>query len=327
MSNVLIIKLGALGDVVMATSLINQIQSFHSTDNLFLLTSSPFDAIFQTWKDLSIHTVKRNGLRNNLRTIAWIRKNHFESVYDLQSNDKTGLYCALSGIGKRIGNHPRFPYNYHPKRPYTGQCHIYDHMLNVLESAGIQTKQTAPSLPATNEEKRRIRLWLNENSLIKNNFIIIHAGGSRQHPEKRWPHHKQLAQILSTQNKTIVWVGGNEDAEVNDDLSSITGINASNLFTFSELAELGRYASFAITNDSGPMHVLSCSGIPVYAFFGPTNWRRSHAIGQKDRVISSQWATKRENLAKHKSELFCPISLEDISLSCVIEKLKEDKCL
>jgi len=101
MANILIIKLGALGDVVMATSLITQIQSFHSTDNLFLLTSEPFDTIFSAWKGLTVHTIKRNGFRNNLNAIAWIRKNNFAVVYDLQSNDKTGLYCALSGIHRK----------------------------------------------------------------------------------------------------------------------------------------------------------------------------------------------------------------------------------
>lgn len=288
MSNILIIKLGALGDVVMATSLINQIQDFHSSDNLFLLTSAPFDTIFHAWEDLTVHTVKRKGLLNTLRTIAWIRKNHFTSVYDLQSNDRTGLYCAFSGISRRIGNHPRYPYNVHPTTPYRGQSHIYERMLTVLKSANIQAQHIAPSLPASDEEKQHVKTWLKENRLVENNFIIIHAGGSKQHPEKRWPYHKQLAETLSAKNKSIVWIGGKDDIEINKGLSSITGVNASMQFTFSELAELGRYAYFAITNDSGPMHILSCSGVPVYAFFGPTDWRRNHAVGQKEYVITAK---------------------------------------
>ncbi len=294
MSNVLIIKLGALGDIIMATALINQIQSFHSTDNLFLLTSEPFDTIFHAWQGLTVRAVERKGFRNNLRTIAWIRKNHFACVYDLQSNDRTGLYCALSGIRRRVGNHPRYPYNVHPGISYKGQCHIYDRMLAVLESAGIPTKHITPALPATEEEKQRIKTWLKEHKLIKDDFIIIHAGGSKQHPEKRWPHHKQLAKILSAKNKSIVWIGGNDDIEINENLVLITGVNACLQFTFSELAELGRYASFAITNDSGPMHILSCSGTPVYAFFGPSNWRRNHAIGQEKYVITQEQAAEKK---------------------------------
>lgn len=295
MANVLIIKLGALGDVVMSTSLIKQIQLFHPTDKLFLLTSKPFDTIFQAWKDLNVHTIERKGLLNTLRTMAWIRKSRFDAVYDLQSNDRTGLYCAFSGITKRIGNHPRYPYNIHPEEAYKGQCHIHDRMLTVLKSAGIPAKPLLPALPASNEEKKNISSWIRENKLIENDFIIIHAGGSRQHPEKRWPYYEQLAKKLSAENKSVVWIGGNDDLETNKTLSSITGIDASKLFTFPELAELGRHASFAITNDSGPMHILSCSEIPVYAFFGPTNWKRAHAIGQKKHVITLYQTVKEQN--------------------------------
>ena len=316
MSNVLIIKLGALGDTVMATSLIKQIQSFHSTDNLFLLISAPFDTIFRAWKGLTVHAIKRKGLRNNLRTIAWIRNNHFASVYDLQSNDRSGLYCALSGISRRIGNHPRYPYNVHPEEPYRGQCHIFDRMLAVLESANIKAEYIAPSLPATDQEKQHVKTWLKENKLVKDNFIIIHAGGSRQHPDKRWPYYKQLAEALSARNKPIVWVGGNDDIEINQSLSSITGVNTCMRFTFTELAELGRHASFAITNDSGPMHILSCSGIPVYAFFGPTNWRRNHAIGQEKHVIA------REQSAENKDRQHQDLS--QISVEYVVSLLERD---
>jgi ADP-heptose:LPS heptosyltransferase len=323
MANILIIKLGALGDVVMSTSLIKQIQSCHSTDNLFLLTAKPFDTIFHNWGNLNIHTIERKGLKNSLRTVAWIRQNHFDSVYDLQSNDRTGLYCALSGITRRVGNHPRYPYNIHPEDSYQGQCHIYSRMLAVLESANIPVKPCTPSLPASEEEQLRIRTWLKENKLIDNNFIIIHAGGSKQHPEKRWPFYKQLATKLFAMDKMIVFVGGDDDLETNKQLSSIAGINASSMFTFSELAELGRHSSFAIVNDSGPMHILSCSGIPVYGLFGPTNWRRNHAVGQEGCVISAQ--TDGEPLINNSP--FRPVSLAAISTNIILNRLSSDGVL
>jgi heptosyltransferase-2 len=196
-------------------------------------------------------------------------------------------------------------------------------MLSVLESAGIPAAPCAPSLPASEEEKFHIRSWLKENKLIEKNFIIIHAGGSRRHPEKRWPYYEQLAAKLSSMNKTVIWVGGNDDLEINKSLSSITGINASNLFTFSELAEFGKHASFAITNDSGPMHILSCSNIPVYGLFGPTNWIRNHAICQESRVISAQIDGDSPLL----NSAFRPLSLKTISTNVVVNRLSSDGIL
>ncbi len=318
MANILIIKLGALGDVVISTSLIKQIQTFHSTDSIALLTSKPFHDLFQAWSGITTHSVERKGALNNLSTIKWIRKNKFNSIYDLQSNDRSGLYCAFSGAPVRIGNHPRYPYNLHPKTVYLGKSHIYDRMISVLESAGISAMPSLPFLPISEEGKQRVNMWVEKKGLAKKKFILIHPGGSSQHPEKRWPHYEKFAQMLSTKNKAIVWVGGADDREINNKLSSITGLDACMKFTFSELAELGRQASFAITNDSGPMHILSCSGIPVYAFFGPTNWMRSHAIGQERNIISAQINGK----TPHKNNnAFSPASLKSISAETVVNRL------
>ena len=36
------------------------------------------------------------------------------------------------------------------------------------------------------------------------------------------------------------------------------------------------------------MHILGASGIPIYSFFGPTSWVRSHVAGQRNRVFSAE---------------------------------------
>ncbi len=53
MSKVLIIKLGALGDVIMATPAIKQIQRHHHADEIWLLTSTPFFILFKNWEGLA----------------------------------------------------------------------------------------------------------------------------------------------------------------------------------------------------------------------------------------------------------------------------------
>ncbi|MBI4005557.1 MAG: glycosyltransferase family 9 protein, partial [Gammaproteobacteria bacterium] len=90
MEKILIIKLGALGDVVMATSLIQQIQKHHSLEQSWLLTATPFDRLFENWKDLKTLSFNRKGFKDNLRILVWIRKQKFGRLYDLQSNDRTG---------------------------------------------------------------------------------------------------------------------------------------------------------------------------------------------------------------------------------------------
>ena len=128
---------------------------------------------------------------------------------------------------------------------------------------------------------------------------------------------------MSAKDKPVVWVGGDDDIEINESLSSITDVNASGMFTFFELAEPGRHASFAITNDSGPMHILACSGIPVYGLFGPTNSRRSHAVGQGDRTISAQI----DGDPPIDNNPFRPLSLETISTNVILSHLSSEEVL
>lgn len=311
MANILIIKLGALGDMVMATPLIKQIQNYHENDNLWLLTTPEFTDIFKNWKGLNIIAFNRKGLIDFFRTASWIRKNKFDRIYDLQSNDRTSIFCSLAGAREIVGNHPRFPYKIHPPGKYTGQCHIYYRMLSVLQSAGMEATFETPCLPVTDKDHNYVNEWLQEKRLQGKPLVIIHAGASFRHPEKCWPYFSDLAEFLDHKGFSIIWTGAGADAAPNKLLSTKTGIDATNVFSICQLAELGRHARFAITNDSGPMHVLSASGIPVISIFGPTSWQRNHAIGQEKNVITL-----------NKEAGFKPVPLGRINADLVIAHLE-----
>src|SRR3972149_4960953 len=203
--------MGALGDMVMATSLIRQIQRHHAQDALWLLTAPAYLEIFNHWPGLNVTAFGRKGLRENIKAVAWTRNGDFTRVYDLQSSDHSAILCALSGIPDRVGNHPRFPYNIHPPDHYTGQCHIYERMLEVLRAAGINPLYTPPELPLSEEEKEFVLSWLRENHLLSRPFVIMHNGASPRHPEKRWPYFMKLALALKDSGYTIVWGGADNE--------------------------------------------------------------------------------------------------------------------
>ncbi|MGH8121041.1 MAG: glycosyltransferase family 9 protein [Gammaproteobacteria bacterium] len=318
MAKILIIKLGALGDIVMSTSLVRQIQKHHAQDELWLLTAPAYVEIFSAWPGLHVSSFRRKGVRPNFKAVAWMRNSGFARVYDLQSSDRSGLLCALSGIPERVGNHPRFPYHLHPVDKFTGQCHIHERMLEVLRAAGIAAQYAPPELPITPADRNFVAAWLCENELEDRPFVIMHPGASPAHPEKCWPCFPELACALNDYGYTIVWAGADNERNTIRQCASQVGIDACNIFSISMLAELGSHARFAVTNDSGPMHVLSCSGIPVYAFFGPTNWRRNHALGQAENIIVP---------ADSSPDKFRPAALGKITLAQVLQRLRERNLL
>lgn len=318
MARILIIKFGALGDVIMAAPLIRQIREHHAGDEVWLATAPAYLELFEQWDDLKVKAFERRGIGAMLRTLCWMRRCGFSRLYDLQSNDRTGLLCALSGVAVRAGNHPRYPYNIHPREKYSGQCHIHDRMRQVLAAAGIAVHNSTPCLPSSTVIREKITAWLRSHGLEEKQFAIIHAGASVRHPEKCWPHFEALARAMAGWPLPIVWIGTGADGEINARLAGITGIDATGAFSIVELAELGRHARFALTNDSGPMHILSASGIPVYALFGPTDWRRNHAIGQRAHVITP---------GNGADDAFRPASLDGISVDQVIARWRADKMI
>jgi len=318
MSRVLIIKLGALGDIIMATPIIKQIQQQHDCDELWLLTTPLFFNMFKNWKGLDVVAFPRQGLFSIPRSVRWIRQHKFDVLYDIQSNDRTSIISALSGIPKRIGNHPRFPYHHHPPEPYVGQCHAFERLNQILVSANITPAPQSPWLPKDKQGASFVKSWLYEKGLLDKQLVLLHAGSSKTHCHKRWPHFGELASVLEKHSYKVLWIGGEDDQKINRELAMEAGFDTSKVFDILQLIELGRLSSFAITNDSAPMHIFSCSKIPIYGLFGPTNWCRAHALGQQHRVITPTADINSQNNA------FKPQALDTLSVQKVLEKLKYD---
>jgi ADP-heptose:LPS heptosyltransferase len=196
------------------------------------------------------------------------------------------FWCALSGARERVGNHSRYPYTHHPETPWHGQSHIFTRMCAVLASAGIRDVPQTPVLPCDSVRQARVRAWLANHGLAPRGYVLMHAGASATRPAKRWPHFAGLAARVRAAGMRIVWLGSEPERALNASLCKDGDADATGQFDILELAEVGRSARCAVTNDSGPMHVLAAANIPVYALFGPSDWRRNHALGQADRVFA-----------------------------------------
>ena len=320
MRRILIIKLGALGDVVMATPLIGAIQAHHANSEIQLLTTPTFAPLFETWPNLELAAFPRRGWVNNAKIVRWLRRGDFDRIYDLQGNDRTALWCALSGATERVGNHSRYPYTHHPPTPWRGQCHIFERMVDVLASAGISEVGRLPSLPSDEAASQRVEQWLSKQDLKPQQFAVLHAGASVKRPAKIWPHFASFAARLAARGLSVVWIGSAADRRSNAALAAQTGIDARGAFEVAEIAVLGRYARFAVTNDSGPMHILSASGIPVFGLFGPSDWRRNHALGQAERAIACvDYAVKFKG--RSHADCLASVSVDDVFAKLAAENL------
>ncbi|MFO1434820.1 MAG: glycosyltransferase family 9 protein [Gammaproteobacteria bacterium] len=326
MAGILVIKFGALGDVVIATSAIRSIQLARPNKALWVMTGKMFANIFQDWPGVNLHAVERKGVFNTAKQLLWLRRQRFEEIVDLQSNDRSALLCALSGVAVRIGNHPRFPYTVYPPTFHGKDEPGYQRQALMLEAAGLPAPQPRPYLPLSAEQKAEVQTWLVENHLIDRPLALMHAGASPMWPAKRWPNFPALAKQITDRKIHVVWLGAGNDRSINAQFAQTVGIDATDVFSISQLAELARHARFAVTNDSGPMHVLSAAGIPVYGLFGPTDWRRCHAMGQRERALANSEscaACSRPDRATARDHT----CLSGISTEYVFNRLLQDKLI
>lgn len=266
MSRILIIKHGALGDVVLATGPFAAIRKHHHADHITLLTTAPFEGLLEQssyFDDIWIDTrPKLYSLFSFMGLITRIKRGRFTRIYDLQTSERTTWYYKLLGhkrpewVGIAPGcSHPH-------DTPERTALHTVERQRQQLAVAGI-----AP-LPLPDIS------WL-KSSIAKFNlpgrFALIAAGGSSHRPGKRWPavHYGDVCNWLVKKGITPILIGTTAEGAVLSTIETLcpSAINLQGKTDFAQIAEMARHAVFAIGNDTGPMHLIATSGCKSLVLF------------------------------------------------------------
>lgn len=267
MANVLVIKHGALGDVVLATGPFAAIQRHHAGDRLTLLTTDPF-------ADLA----RRSGLFDDVwidRRPRWwqwsavwelrnrLRAGRFERVYDLQTSDRTGAYWRLLGYPKPEWSGIVAGCSHPHATPHRGRLHTVERQAEQLALAGIA------NTPAPNLE------WLTADIgrfALPGRFALLVPGGAAHRPAKRWPveRYAQLARWLAARAFVPVLIGTQAEGAVLSAIAAAepTARNLCQDTSFAEIAQLARGAVAAVGNDTGPMHLIAtarCASVVLFS--------------------------------------------------------------
>ena len=138
---------------------------------------------------------------------------------------------------------------------------VIDGLSNQIELLGIKTLRT-PHLNWLVKEK------FDFNKIKNQNFFLINPGCSKKNFKKKWPavNYAKICTYLSSKNILPIIIGANEDkAEIEEIL--ILEKNVLNLFNKSPLSiifQLSQKAIGAISNDTGPAHLIAASGCFIH---------------------------------------------------------------
>ncbi|HEX2527053.1 MAG TPA: glycosyltransferase family 9 protein [Geminicoccus sp.] len=281
MADILVIKHGALGDVVLATGAMQAIVRHHPDDRMTLLTTAPYAKLLQStgwFADIIVDD--RPSLWTPIRLFGLIRRlaaKRFAVVYDLQTSRRTSLYFSLwpkpkprwSGIAKGCSDP-----DLQPEREL---IHTVPRLKGQLAQMGI-----------VDVPPPRVDFLQGDVTGLApaGPFALLVPGCAPHRPDKRWPatHYAQLAVYLVACGIRPVLIGTAAEA---DALKAIKeecpdALDLGGRTSFGQIASLARRAAFAVGNDTGPMHLVAAAPCPVLTLFSGASTPARSAPGWPD---------------------------------------------
>jgi heptosyltransferase-1 len=313
MAKILIVRLGAMGDILHALPVATAIRAALPDATMGWLVE-------ERWSELltaagrkaspnavspqkpvvnNIHTVDTRRWRQHflrpsataeiVGAIRRVKKISYDFALDFQGAIKSGLFARAGGAETSAGfadpreSGARFFYG---KRFSRHGEHVIEqnHALAVqaLQSVldGRELKPCAPQLPVDPSAEA----WADSEiaRLGIASFAIVNPGagwGAKQWPPQRFG---EVAKALAAHNiKTLVNASA-EEAELAGAVVESSGGNAFELrCTIGQLIALTRRARIFLGGDTGPLHLAAALEIPVVALYGPTDPARTGPFGTR----------------------------------------------
>jgi lipopolysaccharide heptosyltransferase I len=308
--HVLIVRLGAVGDVLRVLPAVRRIRSAFPGLRLSWVVEDLSRPLLEGHPDIdTVIPFPRRALRaaagrpDALLAIARelrdrLRRERFTAAIDLQSSFKSGCVTLLSGARRRIGFSP--PHCREMSFLFTTEwvalsspwLNRVDRNLEIAARLGAADGPAEARLPERPEEGGAAGALI--DTLVPRGapVVVLSPAVSRRqwHKAWPWPHYARLATLLhqSTGVKPIVVWGPGEEGLARSVVE--TAGSAATLAPPTDLRSLAallRRADLFIGADTGPMHLAWVTGCRVVALFGPTDPRLNAPRGDGHVVLRS----------------------------------------
>lgn len=298
---ILIIKWSALGDIVIASALFEDIFRAFPGREIHLNTLPTWQPLFADdprFQQVFAVDLRRPGknVRHSLQWLRHVRKTRYDLVIDLQSTDRSRLLLSLLWLGGRqipyrIGNNRQFPYNVVASTSHL-PAHPFDRMRAALAAGGIATLTPRPSLHIPSHTRERMRELMRSRSLVEGDYGVFFPGCQAAGYLKRWGAGRYAAlanQLHAAGLDKLVLIGSREEAEECRKIERQCGpwlVNLCGQTEIRDIVPLCGGASFMVANDTGTAHVAASVDRPMVVICGPTDPRRVKPLG--DNVVALQ---------------------------------------
>ena len=342
MTRVLIVRLGALGDVVHAIPVAAALRRAFPAARIDWLVSAKHREILDLVPVIDRRLVvndrastgsgrAEDGGSSLLGAIAELRRSRYDVAIDLQGLIKSAALARLSGAPRVVGFSSRYARERAARLFYTEAHdpgrgglydpretrHVVDINLGLLGLLGI----TAPAreFPIEDVDSDAARVMRQQTG---GRYALLNPGAAW--PNKRWPPARLAALAVALRARhglmsVVLWGPGEEPlaAEV------VAGANGAAVMsprtTIADLVALARRAALMVSGDTGPTHIAAALGTPIVGIYGPTRPARNGPMSALDVTVSRDAVCQCHHLRRCTRDRMC---LLDIEVAEVLEAVE-----
>lgn len=266
MKKILIVKIGAIGDVIMTLPVLKAIRSKYGKDTkITWIVGEISEPIIKEFDIDEVITVKESdlfgkGIIKKIKAIGriWIKifSEKYDDVFCFYNDWKyLILTCVVSLKPKRMKDISIIP----------GRQLSDEYVRLVLGKSEIKKEEKSFCLKFSNVKDTKYKT------------IVLAPGGAknilRDDDIRRWPinSYVNLTEKLLEKGYKVIITGSTSDLWV---VKYFQGLNVQSYVgktNIIELANLFSAVDLVITHDSGPMHIAGLVKTNLLALFGPTN--------------------------------------------------------
>jgi len=342
LQNILIYKIGNIGDIVCAVPSFIAIRRAYPEAKITLLTSpgqegaiGAKELLMGVWylDELRVYYAEDiDSWRKKINFIRDLRKEHYDlfiqipdDLADFQTLLRNLIFAKCLGVKAAFGFKIRTVQLFKKTQvDYTTQKTEVESLLDLLKENGIPVKKIEFDFNISEEQKTKVKRLIDNirTSDVPILIVAINPGGKRG--ANRWPAERFAEVVEYLQNKynaKIIIVGGPNDVElaevIKKKLKPANVLDCCGKMEVLETLESLKYCSFLFSNDTGTIHMAAAIGLPVIGLYTIRNiFGRWFPYGKGHKILYHRFLEcnyKKEECIKKSIEM---ITVEKVKNIC-----------
>jgi ADP-heptose:LPS heptosyltransferase len=264
---ILIVKLGALGDVIMAEGVMRCIRRHYPNAHITLITE-PLYARFMKQAPhfdevLPYKRLPRWHFASQRAVKAHLKAGNYDLIIDLQNSSHSRRFQSWLKDAFISSTSKYADIKYH--RDASRNLASREYLREQVEAIGVD--MSAGYFSDLTWAAEDVAQVLTQNE-IRDGFALLVPGSAARHPQKRWHGFPALVEELRARKIQAVSAPGPDEHDLCAALPATMLMNGDKFLTLGQLVGLASHCGFVVGNDTGPTHMLAAANTKGVALFG-----------------------------------------------------------